>query len=76
MLINVKMPSNLGILTFMSMINFNLTCVVHEFFLFYNLGARFNGNFALPWHIIKHQDNDLTLKNNKIEQWFNINVNT
>ena len=38
MLINVKMPTIVGILTFMSRINFVLSSVEHEFF--YNLRAR------------------------------------
>ena len=33
MLINVKMPTMVGISTFMSMINFMLSCVEHEFFI-------------------------------------------
>ena len=37
MLINVKMPTIVGILTFMSRINFVLSRVEHE--KFYNLGA-------------------------------------
>ena len=40
LLINVKMPTIVGILTFMSRINFMLTCVDHE--KFYNLEARFS----------------------------------
>ena len=35
--INVKMPTIVGILTFMSRKNFMLSCVEHE--IFYNLGA-------------------------------------
>ena len=38
MFINVKMPTIVGILTVMSMINFMLSSVEHDFF--YNLGAR------------------------------------
>ena len=38
MLINVKMPTIVGILTFMSRINFTLSRVEHEK-RFYNLGA-------------------------------------
>ena len=38
MLINVKMPTNVGILTFMSRINFVLCQLKHE--KNYNLGAR------------------------------------
>ena len=40
MLINVKMPTIVGILTFMSIINFVLTEVEHEKKKFYNVGAR------------------------------------
>ena len=36
MLMNVKMQTIIGILTFMTMINFMLNCVEHE--KFYNLG--------------------------------------
>ena len=39
MLINVKMPTIVGILTFMSRINFVPSCVEHEK-KFYNLGHR------------------------------------
>ena len=39
MLINVKMPTIVGILTFMSMINFMLSSVEKE--KVYNFGARF-----------------------------------
>ena len=38
LLITVKMPTGVGILTFMSRKNFMLSCVEHENF-FYNLGA-------------------------------------
>ena len=38
MLINVKMPTIVGILKFMSRINFVLSCVEHGI-VYYNLGA-------------------------------------
>ena len=45
MLINIKMPTIVGILTFMSMINFVLSRVGHDK-KFYNLEARFSPDVA------------------------------
>ena len=49
MLLNVKMPTTVGILTFMSRINFMLSIVEHE--KFYNLGAVFYKIIRISKHI-------------------------
>ena len=55
MLINVEMPTSVGILTFMSMLNFLLSCVEHEISFIISWPDRRNpSNFDLTHDLTVH----------------------
>ena len=60
LLINVKMPTTVGILTFMSRINFMLSLVEHEIFFITSLQACY-ANFRLNRHSILYTEQATTV---------------